>query len=278
MEKNKLVGHGFVAPSEILPEEHIFGGQIETMPIMQDDGNWEDYLPEEEPQARLHFDTYGCTVYGTLNAIEILEKRVLGEDNDYAERYVYIGTGTRPPGNNPHVISEWIRKNGLINERMLPYTDLLQGLDDYTSPNPLTVQYTEEGKRWLTKNSFNHEWTYNGGTIKEKHERIKEALRRCPLNVSVCAWKERDGIFYKDEGDIDNHWTTIFGYDNGYPLIFDTYKPYIKKLDKDYDFGFSKRYFLKRNPAIIPVKKSFFSFSFIQKWLPKPEPFVCPSA
>ena len=253
--ENKNRGHGFIAP-EITPDNHIFGVQRMEDPI-QDNGDWRAYLPPDERQARLHFDTYGCTIYNTINPIEILDRKLFNEQSEYSERDVYIGTGTRPPGNNPHVIGEWIRKNGLNPESALPFTDLLQNLDEYASPNPRTQNLIDGGKQWLTRKDFLHDWVFTGGIPQEKNDRLKEAVRRSPLGVSVCAWKELNGVYVKDTGEPDNHWTCLVAYENDHPIIFDSYPPFVKKLDKNYDFGFAKRYTITQK--LLPSKKWCFS-------------------
>ena len=250
--ENKLVGHGFIAPT-ITPDNHIFGGQ-QIPKIIQENGLWHNFIPPFEQQARTYFDTYGCTVYNTLTPIEILERRLFGEDSEYAERFVYIGTGTRPPGNDPHMISEWIRHNGLIPEAMLPFTDMLQGLNDYASPNPLTVNFTEQGKKWLLSKTYTHDWVM-GGNAKEKTIAAKQALKSSPLGVSVVAWQERDGMYYKDEGQQDNHWTCLIGYDGDSPIILDSYAPFLKRLAPYYNFSYIKRYSITKN---VITKKTFY--------------------
>lgn len=238
---NKLIGHGFIAPI-ITSDQYIFGGAQISEEIIQDNGNWMPFLPKGEHQARLYFDTYGCTIYNTLAPIEIIERKLFGEESEYAERPVYIGTNTAPPGNNPHVIAEWIRKNGLVPEVLLPFTDELKNLQEYMSPKPLTTDIVWAGKDWIYKKDFGHDWVFVGGTPQEKEERLQEALRRSPISVSVTAWKERNGIYYKEDSDIDNHWTVLVAYEDDYPIIQDSYEPFIKKLEKNYSFGFAKRY------------------------------------
>ncbi len=75
-----------------------------------------------------------------------------------------------------------------------------------------------------------------------------EALKYSPLGVSVVAWRGRDGLFVKDKGEPDNHWTTVVAYKEGeYWLVADSYLVFdspFKRLAWDYDFGSIKRYSL----------------------------------
>mgnify|MGYP001579567317 CR=1 FL=1 len=243
--------HGFIA-CEITEDQHIFGIQ-QTPLIIQDNGNWRDSFPPFERQARAFFDTSGCSIYNTLTPIEILDRKLFKEDSEYAERFVYIGTNTRPPGNNPHVIGEWIRKNGLIPESLLPFNDLIQGLNDYASPNPLIADLIEEGKRWLQRKTFNHDWIIG----KDKTDALKEALRSSPLGVSVSPLEERGGIYYRTQ-EQDVHWTCLVAYEGNAPVIFDSYAPFIKRLEPNFNFGFAKRYSLKRNTDFSTTSRSTF--------------------
>lgn len=64
---------GFIAPI-ITPDNHILGSNGISLPIIKVDGDWSKYLPTFESQLQNTFDSDGCTVYGTLAAIQTLEK------------------------------------------------------------------------------------------------------------------------------------------------------------------------------------------------------------
>lgn len=244
--KSNFIGHGFVAPQKILEEEYIFGAQKLPDTILNDKGDWRKYLPlgEHQHSRSSYFDTYGCTIYNTLQIIEILKRFLSNSRIDYSERFVYIGTETRPPGNNPHIIAEWIRHNGLVREIVLPFNEDILTLSQYSSPHPLTDNYLKEAKKWLANKDFKHEWVFKEGDKKYKADILKEALRRSPIGVSVVGWQERNGIYYKEEGQQDNHWTDLVAYEGDNPIIYDSYEPFLKKLESHYNFGFAKRYFL----------------------------------
>ncbi len=256
--KNNLIGHGFVAPEMIEEKEYVFGASL-SLPseIIIDNGDWCSFLPKEERQSRREFDTYGCTIYNTLQAIEILENKLFGRKEDYSERFIYIKSGTRPPGNNPHIIGEHIRKIGLVPEVMLAFSEEIDSLEKYADSNSIKLFMEKVAEEWLKDNLFGHEWVFNGfeqRDAKTKNELLREELRRSPIGVSVVGWRENNGIYYKLEGEQDNHWTDLVAYENGYPIIYDSYEPFLKKLDKNYDFGFAKRYRVSKTFR----KQSFF--------------------
>lgn len=256
----KIIGHGFI-PDIITPEHYIFGSSQLVGTVIQDDGDWRPYLLAGEWQ-RKKIETAGCTIYNTLHAIETLESKKLNEKINHSERFIYVKSGTVPPGNSPHVIAEWIRSVGLISEELLPFTDGIQSLDDYKNPLFVTPYMESIGKNWLSNYSFRHDWVFTDEhDVKQKHEQMKEALRYSPLGVSVCAWKESNGLYYKDQEDTDNHWTVCVGFDGDNPIIFDSYEPFIKRLDSNYDFSFAKRYVLDKT---IPIVKK--NESCLKKW------------
>lgn len=243
-QTNKIIDHGFL-PDEIKPEDYIFGGLQIPLEILQDSGQWDEFLPEKELQNRNGLETMNCVTYGTLNIIETLLKRLFGQEINNSERYIGVMAGTSKGGNTPQRVIETIRKEaGLIDETLLPFDDTIKTWEEYYSPNPMNPDYISKGKEWLERYLIKHEWVFKPGD-QNKQKKLKEALRFSPLGVSVYAW-EKDGEYYaKEEGDQDNHWVMLFGYSDGkFWKVFDHYDNVIKKLTWDYDFGFAKRYYL----------------------------------
>jgi hypothetical protein len=173
--ENNIRSYGFVPPVIIGGDEYILGGFGLEKKILQPDGNWEAYLPTYERQFNGNFDTFGCTVFGTLNAIEILTKKVCEVEANYAERYPYILAGVRPPGADPHKVAEAIRSKGVVNQELLPFSDTF---DEFIKPDPMTKGFLDIGKKWLETNSFGHEWVFSNNPSKEaKLALLKEALQ-----------------------------------------------------------------------------------------------------
>ena len=235
--------YGFKTP-QFAEDHYVLGGLgIVSKQILCPERNWLRYAPIGEPQQRL-IETSSCTEFGTLNIIEMLQRRLYGIEPDYSERFVAIGSGNSPDGNDPHIVAEWIRKNGLVNEKDLPFDDSLRTWSDYFSPNPLTNQLLGKGQRWLKQYNFQHEWVFTGGTIEQKQQKLLEALQYSPIGVSVRAWT-RNGTsrYVKPAGAQDNHWCVLAGAVNGsHWLIYDSYTDddFVKELDWQYDFGFAK--------------------------------------
>ena len=90
-------------------------------------------------------------------------------------------------------------------------------------------------------------------------EKLKTELKSSPLGVSVNAWHKAGDLYVKEKGSRDNHWTLLFGYEDGkFWKIYDSYEDNIKHLAWDYDFGFVKRYYISRNA--VEKKTSFMAW------------------
>ena len=151
-----MSGHGF-KPDVIEDDHYVFGGRKVFPVILQENGQWDDYLPVKEYQ-RKGLETMSCVSYGTLNCIEILHKRKYGEEVNFSDRYTAIVSDTTQEGNSPHKVAEAVRKLGLIDEKELPFTELMTNWDEYHFPKPMEKEYLDLGKKWLYEYSFKHEW------------------------------------------------------------------------------------------------------------------------
>ncbi len=243
---NKPIKLGFV-PSLIDNGQYVFGGSFLPKDVLQADGNWSAYLPTYEPQFNDSFDSFGCTTWGTQNALETLYKKIYGGEHNFSERYTYITSDTRPPGNDPHTIAETIRKFGLVDNDVLPMTE---DFDEFLRPTPMSKSLVSKGKKWLREIDYRHEWVFHNSP--DKHKRVallKEALQYSPVALSVTAWI-KEGDVYVDNDQPNCHWTMCFGLkeENGetYPLIFDSYDQTLKVLHPDHHIECAKRFYIKK--------------------------------
>lgn len=244
-----------------IESDHYIFGAFTSLPkiILQPDGQWDDFLPSYEPQSNENFDSYGCTVWGTENALETLEKKLTGKEANYSERFPYILASIRPPGADPHKLAEVIREHGLVPDFMLPMTLTYA---EFTKPDPMEGKYLDEGKKWKQRWKVGHEW------IPTVPDAMKEALKYSPLCVSVTAWEQDSDGLYIDNGQPNTHWTVVYGYvekdGKTYWKVFDSYDHSLKVLHPDHMIQVCKRYHLE---AISQSKKSFWErlISFISK-------------
>ena len=256
--KLKLQGNGYIEP-EIQEEDYILGDGMLQGEVLQPDGQWLDYLPDPELQKRRGVETSNCVGFNTLENVEILLKRKYGGVHNYSERALGIMAGTYPPGNDPHKVAETIRKQGLVPEYELPFTENILTVDEYYNPKPLPESLIQRGKEWLFWYDFKHEYVFDkGASLDEKHRSIIEALKYSPLGVSVFAWAQDANGVYQKLGR-DNHWTCLVGYKLGaYWLVRDSYEPHLKTLEWNYDFGIAKRYAITKHGST-PKKNYWWS-------------------
>jgi len=238
--------YGFQKPH--IDETHYksFGGFI-SLPaiVIQPDGNWRPFLPKYERQFGTGWDSYGCTVFGTLNCLETLLKHKFNMGYDFSERYIYNLAEVEPPGHDPHDIAEKIRKEGVIEQELLPFVD---SYDEFRKPRPMTKDLIDKGHLWLAKYNFKHEWLYDEDLkdLSKRHQLIRENLPCGPLGGSVTAWILNNDGEYSSNGQPNTHWVEIFAIDEQDRVqIFDSYDQSIKLLSADHDIQFVKRYVLE---------------------------------
>lgn len=244
-DKNLTISYGFI-PDVITPDQWTLGGGQFSGEPLQENGQWDDFLPTEEIQRLYGVETSACVTFTFLNCIEILMAREFGVMPNYSERYTAILGNTTRSGAQPHVVAEAIRKQGIIAQGLLPFDTTIFRWEDFHSPKPMTKKYLEIGAQWTERFIFEHEWVATRGNV--PRDTIKEALKYSPLLVSVDAWHEKDGLYVKDKGAPDNHATTLYGYEDGkYFKVFDSYDSTHKRLAWDFDFTYIKRSTVRRN-------------------------------
>lgn len=230
---------GFVEP--VLKEDNYVLGAVVNKTVLMEDGQWDEFLPDYEPQFGGDWDTYGCTVWGTENALEILD-RFYSRITNYSERYPYILANVKQGvGADPHNVAEVIRENGLIPDDKLPMT---KTYPEFVTPKPMSEKFLNIGKSWLKKFEFKHEYLW--WSMPGKDERIaliKDALKYSPLGCSVTAWYLENGL-YVDKGRPNNHWCVIYGWTDRGWKVFDSYLQCTKIVSFDHKIKYVKSYFL----------------------------------
>jgi hypothetical protein len=253
----EIKNYGFVKPTVDETHYQVLGGLLlSPLPdiIIQPDHNWRSFVSVFERQFGEGWDTYGCTVFGTLHCLATMLKQKYGKDYDFAERFIYNLAEVMPPGADPHLIAETIRKNGVVEQKELPMTD---SLEKFASPRPMTQELIDKGHSWLKKFGFKHEWVYtekDNLSLDKRQQLIREHLKYSPLGASVTAWKKNEKGEYISDGKPNTHWVEITDIeDDGKIWVNDTYAPCQKLLSADHDIGFVKRYFLECLPG--PVER-----------------------
>lgn len=220
-----MKNYGLIIEPQV-PEDYTFGAfnaldtKFKGRTILQENSDWHEYLPIAEKQAPL-FETQSCVAHGTLNAIELLKKRLFLNDDNLSDRFVAKLSGTNPvAGNTPKKVADTIRKQWSVFEKEW-------AMSDSTTVEEFYKEIPERLKTLAIGRGAEYEFGYE--IVQPKDAR--EALKYSPLCMSVHAWVQgADGVYYFPEGQRENHWVVVWGMQqNGDYLIQDTYEPFNKQ-------------------------------------------------
>lgn len=245
-----------------------FGSSTENnAPALRIDGDWRDYLPQGELQMRNGIETSTCFIAAQHNAIATLIEEMYGiKDSNYSARFNLLHTDGSPQGGDPTQAGQSFRNDGLIPESMLPFSDDIKSWDDFNSylggdENACTIA----GKLFTSKWKLNWDIVierYN--TLEDKLTKLRQALMYSPIAMSVPAWYEENGMYVRPPGlEVDNHLVLAVFMDKDYIYIFDTYEPFIKKVDININPNFAVRWTVKKIDTI--VKKENWFIRLIKK-------------
>ena len=243
----KYIGGGVIL-EPLQKEDWIFSGKNEIGgPILLQSGIWINHLPTDELQKKL-FDTFGCVTFSAFKLIQILmifkkfNKAVLralkmidenGKPN-IAEHPTVVMSGTVPGrGNSLKNVAESIRKEGFTGEEVYPFPEGMGEREYYQSvPQNIQDQMLESLKYYEVK--YEHVWNRDLG----------EALKYSPIQVIVDAGYRYDGngVIMAKRNYNYNHAMVLVGKTTNHYLVYDSYKPFIKKFALNYKFGATKRY------------------------------------
>ncbi|MDF1498505.1 MAG: hypothetical protein P1P85_04105, partial [Patescibacteria group bacterium] len=229
-----------------------------TLPYEDLCDNWTLYLPTEERQHSVYFDTMACVTFSALNIIEtqlnfllatnkipeiaIKELTELGyiinNKFEFSDRFTAKMSGTTRKGNYLQKVWDSIKHGGLLPESDWAYprdqrTPIFDW-DDYYQEIPQELK--DKAKKILDYFDFAYEWEYQNKLTSYKEdeiENIKRQLRQAPLQIAspTCNWKS--DVVEPCGKTTASHATMIYQIDN-YIYDYDSYEKYIKKLSLNY--------------------------------------------
>ena len=245
----------FVYP-EIKASDYKFGsGQLAGVPL-REDGDWRDYLPPAEEQKRNGVESSACFIEAQQHTIATIQEEQFNlPDQNYSARFNLINSNATPLGGSPLVGADSIRHDGLIPDSMLPFSDGINSWQEFNSfSGGNEVDCVREGQEWLKKWEPEQDIVFERGeSVETKYAKIKEAIKYSPLPVSVVAWylDKKTGLYIKPKGMNDTHLVELVHVDEqNRATIFDTYEPFIKVLEPNFNFDFGMRWSLKQREAI----------------------------
>ena len=226
--------YGLIIDKPEIGKDYVLGG-FGGLPkeILCLDKDWTFWLPKKELQAE-KFETWMCVTFTILNCLEILIRKQYGIEENYSDRFLGIVSGTGEGGNSPHTVAEFLRKLGVPPENI--YSFNAATYEEFYQKIPQEIY--DIALEFLNKYEFKHEFVDG--------KDIDEAIQYSPLLISVTAWFEKDGIYYRPEGMKDNHATTYVKRNEDNRLMFDSYDSILKKVRLEDLPMTAKRFWIKK--------------------------------
>lgn len=278
------------------PTDWVSGGETGiAAAVLEADGQYDKYLPDEEPQSfydKARFDTQSCVSFSATNNIEILINRMRAKglvsekgekfllDNGYinpqtgkvnfSDRFVAKVSGTTQNGNSLPAVGDAIRKCGLVPESMwpMPDWDALKGKSQdeiwavYMATIPANV--LNMGLEFLKYFTPAYQWVALGTSTPVN---LRGSLKQGPFQIasSVCSpWNSNEAMPpIAACGCGAQHGTVIYGFEqrsNTIPFkLFDSYRSFRKFLAEDYCIPWGFQYSIKEAvlQATVPIQYTF---------------------
>ncbi|MCK5061754.1 hypothetical protein KAR28_04335 [Candidatus Parcubacteria bacterium] len=237
------------------PTDYKFGGAngvLDTIYIPE--GNWLSYLPENELQHGVYFDTMACVSFSANNCLEIYLNYMLAHNlipikaltflktNGYinpvtgkvnlSDRFLAKTSGTTREGNYNFRVMDALRFFGSVPEHVWPYpreqkTPVFDW-DDYYKP--IWREVYDLGLEFKKYFEIYTEVAFA--------DQFEEALKRSPLQINIHAFgKIVNGVYQRTTARLD-HAITLVDIDlMQLRYIYDHYLPHIKNMAPDYIFS-----------------------------------------
>lgn len=208
---------------ELRPTDYITGASPLDIPEVNLKADWRDYLPVGEKQYKYAtFDTFSCTTFSFLNAIEtwinwhkandhftigqleIMNSLGFFADGKFncSDRFTAITSGTMPNGNYFQNVGDAVRKVGLLPEALLPFGGNNQ--IEYLNKALITSDMYAKALKILEILDISYEWTDVATS--------DNALKQCPI---WCAIPEQASHAVEKVAP---------------GFYFDSYEPYVKPI------------------------------------------------
>lgn len=207
------------------PTHWVLGGGNTDSEVINPTKDWREYNPQPEYQNR-GFEPYACVLFTILNCVETLIYFKYGVIANFSDRFLAAGVGTQWGGTTPQKGAEFLRKHGVPQEHQYPY---VADQAEFFQTIPKKIER-------LAK-EFTAQWEFSHEFVQPTPDQLSFALKLSPLLISVPAWFERNGKYYRPDNYQDNHATTlVFEQPNEYRQVFDSYAdnqgdPALKELE-----------------------------------------------
>jgi len=256
-KQDLLKNTGIIPPDDSNPNEYKFGS---LSGIIHEDrlthGDWRNHTPTDEKQKYWNFDTFGCVSFSCLNSIEMQLKWMLDsglmrkEDHEWLkyngyvdenghfnfdDRWLVLLSGTKPGvGNYIHKVWDAARKYGLAPHNLVPF-DENWSQKQYYDKSDFPKEAYRLGLEFLKRFIIQYE-----RVTPVTDENLLKAHKHAPVQIGVATcegWTSLNAI--KWCGRNANHATISVLRDDLITYVYDSYKPFNKRLSADYKIPFA---------------------------------------
>lgn len=263
--KYEPIRQSFLYP-DITADHYTFGSGQVMGTVLRPDGNWKDFLPSEEYQNINNVESASCFIEAQQHSIAtILEEQYGINDSNFSARFNALLSNGTEQGGDPLKGADSIRNDGLIVQSMMDFDDTIQSWSDFHSWKGVNERLCRAGgknfvSKWDLKYDIVIKKEYG---VETKYQLLKEALKYSPIAVSVYAWLEQNGEYIKPQGANDNHLVELVYIDeNNCPYIRDTYSPFTKKLQANFNFDFGLRFSISKKVPRVSLGQKICSFIY----------------
>lgn len=252
--------------SGLIPEKyqvtdyHFRGISGISSSVLQEDGQWDNFMPVEELQLGTYFDTFACVTFSALNCIETLFERKFGVPANFSDRFTAKKSGTTRNGNSLVAVASSIRHDGLVDENSWPFArgrDEKVTWEEYYKEIPESV--VAEGLSFTDHYDVMTEW------VEPTENCLMAALTEGPLQVTLTYQGTEkmgiDGVIPAVFGP-ENHAEKLYGYEyKKFWKLQDHYCKTIKKVAWNTKFFSALKYDLNERvftpPSPMALKNNY---------------------
>lgn len=234
------------------PSDYVLGATGEEWEVLLEDGKWRNFAPIHELQVMIDgdlvYDVYGCVGFSLNSDHEFIHKRRYGVEINKSDRFLVVGSGTKPyVGNTVVGVAEWDRLNGWVSESSYPFTKGIK-LEEYYKT--LMVELLKEGKNNLRVTEARYKWLGDN-----RPTTILQGLKYSPIQVSVEPYKYENNLII-NSGNGYTHEVLIFDYEEGKEWwVFDSESNQFLKFAWNYNFGWPMIHSFKRTSMLPKIYK-----------------------
>lgn len=246
------------------PRDYKTGASPLGWDVLVPSGDWRPYVPSDEKQHNLTFDTMSCTTFSALNVIEFTVNYFLKEKKlsasqlatltelgfiengrfNASDRFTAIMSGTMPNGNYAQNVMDSVRKDGLLAEKYFPFQG--NSWAEYHDKLKITEAMKVKAKKILDIFDFAYEWV----PVNSYGTDLAEALKQSPVQVAVTKESPTHMIMLPHM-----EWE------------YETYEPHLRKRNRTIAYAMKIQVKAKTPPPTY----TYFSQAEVAQWKLKPE-------